>query len=53
MNEPTFLFIDTNAFLQLRDLKDIAWDKILPGARAVDLMVASAVVDELDEHKNG
>lgn len=45
------LFIDTNGFIQLRDLKDIPWRKLFPGVKHVRIMVARAVVDELDKHK--
>src|SRR5438477_9149272 len=45
------LFADTNAFLQLRDLKDLPWRDLFPEAKAVDLMVAPCVIEELDEHK--
>ncbi|UGY27324.1 PIN domain-containing protein [Bradyrhizobium septentrionale] len=47
------LFVDTNGFLQVRDLKDIPWIELFPDATAVDLMVAPSVIDELDKHKNG
>jgi hypothetical protein len=49
--EHVILFIDTNAFLQMRDLKDIPWREQFPGAKTLDLMVAPRIVDELDEHK--
>ncbi|WP_171947581.1 PIN domain-containing protein [Bradyrhizobium erythrophlei] len=45
------LFVDTNAFIQVRDLKDVPWRDLFPGATAVDLMVADAVIRELDKHK--
>jgi PIN domain len=45
------LFVDTNAFIQVRDLKDIPWRDLFPGVIAVDLMVADAVIGELDKHK--
>ncbi|MHC2432782.1 PIN domain-containing protein [Bradyrhizobium sp. USDA 4451] len=45
------LFVDTNAFIQVRDLKDIPWRDLFPGATSVDLMVADAVIRELDKHK--
>jgi hypothetical protein len=49
--EHVVLFIDTNALLQMRDLKDIPWRQQFPGAKTVDLMVAPRIIDELDEHK--
>ncbi|MGY3490215.1 hypothetical protein ACVW1C_008098 [Bradyrhizobium sp. USDA 4011] len=50
-SETKILFVDTNAFIQVRDLKDIPWGDLFPRADAVDLMIADAVVRELDEHK--
>jgi hypothetical protein len=47
------LYLDTNAFLQLRDLKDLPWSELVPEASAFVLTVARAVVDELDGHKTG
>jgi hypothetical protein len=44
-------YIDTNCFLQLRDLKDLPWKDIFPGVDHVALQVAPIVIDELDEHK--
>jgi rRNA-processing protein FCF1 len=52
-NDIKILFIDTNAFLQLRDLKDLPWRDLFPGVRAVDLMIAHCVIEELDQHKTG
>ncbi len=45
------LFTDTNGFLQVRDLKDVPWKELFPGVKAVDVMVAPSVIDELDKHK--
>lgn len=45
------VFIDTNCFLHLRDLKDLPWTDIFPGARAVDVYVSPVVIDELDRLK--
>jgi PIN domain len=47
------LFVDTNAFLQMRDLKDIPWNDLFPGVQTVDLMIAPRVIEELDKHKAG
>jgi hypothetical protein len=49
--ETKILFTDTNAFLQVRDLKDIPWKDLFPGVKAVDVMVAPRVIEELDKHK--
>jgi hypothetical protein len=51
--ETKILFTDTNGFLQVRDLKDIPWKDLFPSVKAVDVMVAPSVIDELDKHKNG
>jgi len=53
MTDKAILFVDTNAFLQLRDLKDLPWREILPGVKTVDLMIAPQVINELDKFKNG
>jgi hypothetical protein len=45
------LFTDTNGFLQVKDLKDLPWADLFPGVRAVDVMVAPRVIEELDKHK--
>ena len=47
------LFLDTNAFLHLRDLKDLPWGELVPDVTGVDLLVAPIVVSELDAHKSG
>jgi hypothetical protein len=52
-DETKILFTDTNGFLQVKDLKDIAWKDLFPGATCVDVMVAPSVIDELDKHKTG
>jgi hypothetical protein len=52
-DETKILFTDTNGFLQVRDLKDIAWKDLFPSVKAVDVMVAPSVIDELDKHKTG
>jgi hypothetical protein len=46
------IFVDTNAFLQLRDLKDLPWLNIFPDAKRVNIIVASRVIEELDKFKN-
>jgi hypothetical protein len=51
--ETKILFTDTNGFLQVGDLKDVPWKDLFPGVKAVDVMVAPSVIDELDKHKNG
>ena len=49
--ETKILFTDTNGFLQVHDLKDIPWKNLFPGVKAVDVMVAPRVIEELDKHK--
>ena len=49
--EKVTVFVDTNAFIQLRDLKDIPWQELFPGAKRVAIMVARPVIQELDKHK--
>lgn len=45
------VFPDTNAFIQLRDLKDLPWLELFPEADEVCLLIARSVVQELDKHK--
>ncbi|MEH2563335.1 PIN domain-containing protein [Bradyrhizobium sp. AZCC 2289] len=52
-SETRILFTDTNGFLQVKDLKDIPWKDLFPGVKAVDVMVAPSVINELDKHKTG
>lgn len=47
------VFIDTNAFVQLRDLKDLPWADLFPDTQAVHLMIARPVIEELDRFKSG
>jgi hypothetical protein len=50
-DETIVLFIDTNGFLQVRDLKDLPWTEVFVGAKHIDIMVAPRVIEELDRHK--
>jgi PIN domain len=52
-SDTKILFTDTNAFLQVRDLKDLPWRDLFPGVQAIDVMVAACVIEELDKHKTG
>jgi hypothetical protein len=45
------VFVDTNCFIHLRDLKDLPWRKILKGIKWVEICVPMVVVEELDKHK--
>lgn len=38
--------------MHLRDLKDLPWTEIFPGASRIDIIVASRVIEELDKLKN-
>lgn len=49
--EDVTVFVDTNAFIQLRDLKDIPWKELFPSAERISIMVARSVIQELDKHK--
>lgn len=53
MPDKKIVYVDTNSFLHLRDLKDLPWGALFPGVTEVDLMVASVVIEELDRHKVG
>jgi hypothetical protein len=45
------VYVDTNCFLQLRDLSDVDWATIAPQADHVEIAVCSAVIRELDRFK--
>lgn len=47
------LFVDTNAFIQMRDLKDLPWRELFPDAVAIDILISQTVIDELDRLKTG
>jgi len=44
------VYIDTNVFIQLRDLKDLPWRSILRG-EWIEIVVAPSVIEELDKFK--
>lgn len=45
------VFVDTNIFIQLRDLATLPWRDLLPDAAEIAIMVARPVVEELDRFK--
>lgn len=45
------IFVDTNAFIQLRDLADLSWRELTPDADHIAIMVARPVIEELDRFK--
>lgn len=45
------VFVDTNCFLHLRDLKDLPWREVFAGEQVFDIYVSAVVVDELDRLK--
>jgi hypothetical protein len=44
------VFIDTNCFIELRDLKDLRWSDLFPN-EDINLLVAPVIIEELDRHK--
>lgn len=46
------VFVDTNVFIQLRDIATLPWKDLLPDASAITIMIARPVVEELDRFKN-
>ena len=52
-NSTTRVFIDTNCFIHLRDLKDLPWQEIFDSSQSVQIMIASTVIAELDSFKFG
>jgi hypothetical protein len=53
MPNKRILFVDTNVFLHLRDIKDLPWRDLFSDVTFVDLMIAPRVIEELDRHKIG
>lgn len=47
------IFLDTNSFIQLRDLADLPFGALVPDASVIILLVSPTVIDELDVAKNG
>jgi hypothetical protein len=47
------VFVDTNCFLQLRDLEDLPWSQLLGEADHVEIAIAAPVLKELDGFKSG
>lgn len=52
-SEEITIFVDTNAFIHLKDLKDLPWKTIFPKLRCLNIMVSSRVIEELDKFKVG
>ncbi len=51
--EEVNIFVDTNAFIHLRDLKDLPWRELFPKIRHLNIYVSSRVIEELDKFKVG
>lgn len=49
--QPTVVYVDTNCFIHLRDLKDLPWKEVFREAEAIEIVVAPVVIDELDRFK--
>lgn len=47
----TTLFVDTNVFIQLRDLKDLPWRSLFPEGERIDIIITPRVIEELDKFK--
>lgn len=47
------IFVDTNAFIHLRDLKDIPWKSVFSHAKQIDIFVIAPVIKELEGLKTG
>lgn len=53
MDQPhQWIFVDTNCFIHLRDLKDLPWGALFSDARWIDIVVAPIVIEELDRFKD-
>jgi hypothetical protein len=46
------VYVDTNCFIQLRDLQDLPWKEIAPAARKIEIAIPRAVITELDRMKS-
>jgi hypothetical protein len=44
--------VDSNSFIQVKDLKDAKWRDLVPGVTRVEIMVLPAIISELDTKKN-
>src|SRR5437868_11898934 len=42
------IFVDTNCFIQLRDLGDLPWQELFPQFQSFEIVVVPVVIDELD-----
>jgi hypothetical protein len=52
MNQPDLsVFIDSNVFLQLRDIKDLDWHDKLDVQGWIEIVVAPVIIGELDKKK--
>ena len=52
MAEPDIsAFIDSNIFLQCRDIKDLAWHSVLGVTGWVEIVISPAIIGELDKKK--
>lgn len=47
------IFVDTNAFIQMRDLRDIPWGTTFPQASRIDIIITAPVIKELETFKVG
>lgn len=50
-SETIRIFIDTNIFIEMKDLKDVDWRLLFPGLTDLHIIVSIHVVDELDKLK--
>ena len=50
-DRPLSIFLDTNAFIHLRDLKDLPWREVAAAEGDIELVVSSTVIEELDRFK--
>lgn len=45
------VYVDTNCFIELRDLRDLPWKEIAPSAKSIEIVVTRIVITELDRMK--
>lgn len=47
------IIVDTNIFIHLKDVQDLPWKELFSQAKAIDIVVTSPVISELDDFKVG
>lgn len=51
MNNPTYIFLDTNIFIHFKNFEEINWKHELGLNNEFEIVLAPIIIDELDKHK--